>query len=236
MTVHTLPSGATLTDVGEPGPARPGCIVFPGGGYGALAPHEAEPVAHWLESIGFRGFVLRYRIAPNRHPAPLDDAHAAIRLVRTNAKEWGVDPAKLGILGFSAGGHLASTALTHWGDRAERPDFGVLIYPVITLEGPLAHTGSRDNLLGPMPDPKLVDQLSNERRISLDTPPTFLVHGADDTVVPVGNSLLFAQGLADHRIPFELHVIEHGPHGFGLGASGSPQDWRPAATRFLLAR
>lgn len=237
MTVHTLSSGATLTDVGAPGPSpRPACIVFPGGGYGTLAPHEAEPVAHWMESTGLRGFVLRYRVAPARHPAPLDDAHEAIRLVRSNAPAWGVIPTKVGILGFSAGGHLASTASTHWADREERPDFALLIYPVISLRDPLAHAGSRQNLLGPNPDPALVDALSNEKRVSLDTPPTFLVHGVDDTIVPVGNSLAYATALAEHRVPFELHCIEHGPHGFGMGTPGSPQDWRPDAARWLLGR
>ncbi len=237
MTIHQLPSGATLTDVGQPGSsARKGCIVFPGGGYGGLADHEAEPVAQWLESIGLRGFVLRYRVSPNRHPAPLDDAHAAIRLVRTNAAAWGVLPDKLGILGFSAGGHLASSAATHWADRGERPDFSILIYPVISLHDPLAHVGSRENLLGTNPDSYLVDALSNEDRVSLDTPPAFIVHGVDDTVVPVGNALAYATALAAHRVPFELHALAHGQHGFGLGAAGSPQDWRPNAARWLAER
>ncbi len=237
MTVHTLPSGATLTDVGQPGGvAKAACIVFPGGGYGGLAPHEAEPVARWMESVGLRGFVLRYRVAPHRHPAPLDDAHAAIRLVRTNAKAWGVISDKLGILGFSAGGHLASTASTHWSDRAERPDFSLLIYPVISLHDPLAHVGSRNNLLGEPADSYLVDALSNQDRVSLDTPPAFIVHGVDDTVVPVGNALAYATALAEHRVPFELHAIEKGPHGFGMGEPGSPQDWRPWAARWLAAR
>lgn len=237
MTVHTLPSGATLTDVGQAkGEPKPACIVFPGGGYGGHADHEAEPVAHFMESIGLRGFVLRYRVAPNRHPAPLDDAHAAIRMVRSRAKEFGVLDTKVGILGFSAGGHLASTASTHWSDRAERPDFAILIYPVISLHNPLAHIGSRENLLGKNPDPKQVDELSNERRVSLETPPTFLFHGVDDTVVPVGNALAYATALAEHRVPFELHTPEHGPHGFGMGAPGSSQDWRPAVSQWLRTR
>lgn len=237
MTVHTLPSGATLTDVGTPGGApKPACIVFPGGGYVNLAPHEGDPVAQWMESVGVRGFVLRYHVAPTRHPVPVDDAHAAIRLVRSNAAAWGVRPDKLGICGFSAGGHLASTASTHWGSREERPDFALLIYPVISFHEPLVHRGSRDALLGPNPDPYLVDALSNEDRVSLDTPPTFLVHGVDDTVVPVGNALAYATALAEHRVPFELHAIAHGPHGFGLGTPGSPQDWRPQAARWLAER
>lgn len=237
MTTHTLPSGATLTDVGQPGgAARAACVVFPGGGYGTLAPHEADPVAQWLETVGVRGFVLRYHVAPSRHPVPLNDAHEAIRAVRANAAAWGVVPTRVGVLGFSAGGHLASTASTHWGDRAERPDFALLVYPVISLHDPLAHVGSRNNLLGPNPDPYLVDALSNEDRVSLDTPPTFLVHGVDDAAVPVGNSLAYAKALADHRVSFELHALEHGPHGIGLGAPGSPQDWRPTAARWLAAR
>lgn len=237
MTVHTLPSGATLTDVGQTdGPDRPACVVFPGGGYGGHAPHEAEPVAHWMESIGVRGFVLRYRVSPNRHPAPIDDARAAIRLVRDKGSAWGVQKGKVGILGFSAGGHLASTASTHWANREERPDFALLIYPVISLHDPLAHVGSRNNLLGAHPDPYLVDALSNEDRVSLDTPPTFLFHGVDDDAVPIGNALAYAKSLAEHRVPFELHAIEHGPHGFGMGVPNSPQDWRPAAARWILAR
>ncbi len=237
MTVHTLSSGATLTDVGEAGKTpRPACIVFPGGGYVGLAPYEGDPVAQWMETVGLRGFVLRYHVAPARHPVPLNDAHEAIRMVRSNAAAWGVLPEKVGILGFSAGGHLASTVSTHWGDHVERPDFALLIYPVISFHDPLAHRGSRENLLGPNPDPKLVDALSNETRVSLDTPPSFLVHGVDDTVVPVGNSLAYAMALADHRVPFELHCIEHGPHGFGMGAPGSPQDWRPWAARWLSER
>ena len=237
MTVHTLSSGATLTDVGVPAASpRPACVVFPGGGYGGLAPHEADPVAQWMESIGLRGFVLRYHVAPFRHPVPLNDAHEAIRLVRTNAAAWGVLPAKVGILGFSAGGHLASTASTHWADRDERPDFALLIYPVVSFHDPLAHVGSRQNLLGSHPDSCLVDSLSNEDRVSLDTPPTFFVHGVDDTVVPVGNSLAYATALAEHHVPFELHCIEHGPHGFGMGAPGSPQDWRTTARRWLAGR
>lgn len=237
MTTITLPSGATLTDVGQAGgDPRPACIVFPGGGYGGLAPHEAEPVAHFMESVGLRGFVLRYRVAPNRHPAPLDDAHTAIKMVRSKGAEWGVNPSKVGILGFSAGGHLASTASTHWSEPAERPDFALLIYPVISMKDPLAHVGSRNNLLGPTPDPKLVDALSNQDRVSLETPPTFIVHGVDDTVVPVGNALAYATALAEHRVSFELHAIEHGQHGFGLGAPGSPQDWRVVAAHWLAGR
>lgn len=237
MDTITFPSGATLTDVGQPGGSpKPACIVFPGGGYGGLAPHEAEPVAQFMESVGLRGFVLRYRFAPHRHPAPLDDAHTAIEMVRAKGATWGVDPAKVGICGFSAGGHLASTASTHWSTREQRPDFALLIYPVISLRDPLAHVGSRENLLGPSPDPYLVDALSNQDRVSLETPPTFIVHGVDDTVVPIGNALAYATSLSEHRVPFELHCIEHGAHGFGLGAPGSEQDWRPQATRWLRER
>ena len=235
MTVlHVLPSGATLTDVGVPGPAaQPACIVCPGGGYSWLSPGEAEPVAEWLESIGVRGFVLRYRVAPNRHPASLEDAHAAIRLIRANAAAWGVQPAALGILGFSAGGHVAATASTHWDDRIERPDFAILIYPVITMRDPLAHAGSRFNLLGPNPNEALIDNLSNERQVNSDTPTSFIMHGVNDQTVPVGNALLYATALTESRVPYELHCIQDAPHGIGMGEPGTPTDWRPACTAWL---
>jgi dienelactone hydrolase len=164
------------------------------------------------------------------HPAPLQDAQRAIRLVRARAAEWGVDPVRVGILGFSAGGHLASTAATHFDagrpDAADpverqgsRPDFAVLAYPVVSLFGPLAHSGSRRNLLGEPADPTLVELLSNERQVTARTPPTFLFHTADDASVPVANSLLFFEALQKAGVPAELHVFAHGKHGVGLAAS-----------------
>lgn len=207
-------------------------IVCPGGGYGRLASdHEGRQVAQWLNSLGVSAFVLQYRLGPRyRHPAPLNDAQRAIRLVRARAGEWGIDPARVGILGFSAGGHLAATAATHFDEgqaeasdpverQGSRPDFAVLAYPVISLFDPPAHAASRRNLLGEPADPALVEQLSNERQVTSRTPPTFLFHTADDASVPVSNSLLFFEALQANGVPGALHVFAHGKHGVGLAAS-----------------
>ena len=204
-------------------------VICPGGGYGFLASHEAEPVGEWLNSLGVTAFVLKYRIAPRyKHPAPLQDAQRAIRTIRANAKAWGLDESRIGILGFSAGGHLSSTAVTHFdsGNPASddpiervssRPDLGVLIYPVITLAGPAAHAGSRRNLLGENPSQEMVDKLSSEKQVTAKTPPCFLMHTSDDAV-SVENSLMFADSLRRNKVPFEIHVYEHGVHGYGLAA------------------
>ena len=203
-------------------------IVCPGGGYGHLAEHEGGPVAEWLNSVGVTAFVLKYRLGPTyHHPSPLQDAARAIRTVRTRAKEWGLDPQRIGILGFSAGGHLAATAGTHFdagqadaSDPIERvssrPDLMILVYPVITMRD-RTHSGSRKNLLGEQPSPELVALLSNEERVTKETPPTFLVHTMTDTAVPVENSMMFAAALRKAGVPFEFHLYERGPHGFGLG-------------------
>lgn len=203
-------------------------IICPGGGYARLADHEGKPVAEWLNSVGVTAFVLKYRhTARYPHPAPLQDAARAIRIVRARASEWSVDPKRIGMLGFSAGGHLASTAGTHFdtgnavaNDPIERvssrPDLLVLIYPVITMRE-LTHAGSKRNLLGANPDESLVTQLSNDEQVTAETPPTFLVHTVADAGVPVENSLHFAAALRRAGVPFELHLYEQGPHGFGLG-------------------
>jgi acetyl esterase/lipase len=208
-------------------------VVCPGGGYGGHAmDYEGYDVAQWLNGHGVAAFVLKYRVAPYRHPAPLQDAQRALRLVRARAAEFHVDPARVGILGFSAGGHLASTAGTHFdaGDpsasdacnrASSRPDFLVLIYPVIRLKGPYAHMGSCHNLLGENPDPALVDALSNDEQVTRDTPPAFLVHSTGDSGVPAENSLLFYEALRKVHVPAELHVYEKGEHGFGMG-KGDP--------------
>ena len=203
-------------------------IVCPGGGYQHLADHEGRPVAEWLNSIGITAFVLKYRLGPRyHHPAPLQDAARAIRTVRARAVEWNVDPERIGILGFSAGGHLAATAGTHFDsgehDAADliervssRPNLMILIYPVITMKQ-YAHAGSKKNLLGPDPPPDLVALLSNEEQVTKETPPAFLVHTSTDTTVPVENSVMFATALRKAGVPFEFHLYERGPHGFGLG-------------------
>ena len=203
-------------------------VVCPGGGYGHLAEHEGRPVAEWLNSVGVTAFVLKYRLGPRyRHPSMSQDASRAIRLVRSRAAEWGLDAARVGILGFSAGGHLASTAGTHFDagqpaapDPVERlssrPDLMILIYPVITMREK-THAGSRKNLLGAEPAPELVALLSNEEQVTKETPPAFLVHTMTDTAVPVENTLIFVAALRRAGVPFELHLYERGPHGFGLG-------------------
>src|SRR5712692_1268713 len=204
-------------------------VVCPGGGYGFLAmDHEGKQIAEWLNSLGVAAFVLKYRIAPRyHHPAPLQDAQRALRTVRSRAKEWNLDPKKIGIWGFSAGGHLASTAATHFDDgKADaddpvekvscRPDFAILCYPVITFEDPYCHKGSRVNLIGNNPDPKLLESLCNEKQVTEKTPPTFLFHTGTDTGVPPENSVLFYMALRKAKVPAEMHIYEKGPHGVGL--------------------
>jgi acetyl esterase/lipase len=206
--------------------AHPVMVVAPGGGYSHRASHEAYPVANWLNEIGISAIVLNYRVAPFRHPIPLEDAQRAIRMIRFHASKWKVDPNRVGILGFSAGGHLASTAGTHFDNgkkqsedpiehHSSRPDLMVLCYPVITM-GEQTHQGSKLNLLGENPNEELVKLLSNETQITKDTPPTFLWHTADDVAVGVENSLLFTAALSYHNIPYDLHVFQSGRHGLGL--------------------
>lgn len=203
-------------------------VVCPGGGYGGLAPHEGKDYAIWLNELGIHAFVLKYRLGSHgyRHPRMLEDAARAVRLVRHRAGEWKVDVQRVGIMGSSAGGHLASTLLTHFDagtpdaadavDRhSSRPDLGILCYPVITL-GEFTHAGSRRNLLGENPAPDLVELLSNEKQVTPRTPPTFVWHTAEDQAVPVENALLFAQALRRNKVPFDLHVYEKGRHGIGL--------------------
>jgi acetyl esterase/lipase len=210
-----------------------GVVVCPGGGYHNLASdHEGKQVAEWLNTLGVSAFVLQYRVGPRyHHPVPLQDAQRALRIVRARATEFGVDPGRLGILGFSAGGHLAATTGTHFDegnpaatgpvDRASaRPDFMVLAYPVMSMVASYAHRGSVQNLLGDTPDPRLLEDLSNERRVTARTPPAFLFHTADDASVPVENSLVFAQAMHQAGVPVELHVFPTGKHGVGL----APQD------------
>lgn len=219
-------------------------LVCPGGGYGMRAHHEGQPVAEWLNTLGISAFVLRYRVAPYKQPSALQDAQRALRTIRAHADEYGIDPERLGILGFSAGGHLASTAgvLFDQGqpEAAEplerfssRPDFMILCYPVISM-GEVTHQGSKANLLGETPDEELVRRFSSELQVTAETPPAFLWHTSDDGSVPVENSLLFAAALRRHNIPFDLHVYAHGHHGLGL-ADEEPhtRGWTDACASWL---
>jgi acetyl esterase/lipase len=208
-------------------------VICPGGGYGAvMMTYEGVDVGRWFNTIGVSAFVLNYRHSGRgyQHPAPLEDAQRAIRTVRARATEWKLDPKRIGILGFSAGGHLASTAGTHFDDgrlTADdpiervgcRPDFLVLIYPVITFSPPYTHAGSVRNLLGEKPDPQLAENLSNEKQVTARTPPTFLVASSADDVVPAENSVQFYLALRQAKVPAELHVFERGRHGFGMAQS-----------------
>jgi len=225
-------------------------VICPGGGYGHLAVgHEGKDVAEWLNSLGVAGCMLKYRLGPRyRHPAPLRDAQRAIRIVRSRAKEWGIDPQRIGILGFSAGGHLASTAETHFDDgdanakdpidRAScRPDFAILVYPVISFTTRFTHRGSMHNLLGNEPDAQLVESLSNEKQVTAKTPPTFLIHAGGDRGVPSENSVLFYMALRKASVPAELHIYEKGGHGFGL-APGDPilSTWPARCAEWMRSR
>jgi acetyl esterase/lipase len=207
-------------------------VVCPGGGYAHLAwEKEGTAIAEWLNHLGINAFVLKYRLGPKyHHPVELGDAQRAIRYVRANATTWGVDPARIGIWGFSAGGHLAATTGTHFdaGDAAasdpidrvaSRPDFMILSYPVITLQEPFVHKGSLHNLLGDNPDPASVQLLSNELQVSSKTPPTFLFHTTEDKTVPVENSVNFYLALRKAGVPAEMHIYLKGAHGAGLAVA-----------------
>jgi acetyl esterase/lipase len=207
-----------------------GIVICPGGGYGHLAMgHEGLDIAKWSNGLGITAFVLKYRHRNTGygHPAPMLDAQRAIRFARASADRYRLDRDKIGIMGFSAGGHLASTVGTHFDDgqadaadaieRAScRPDFMILVYPVIALATDYAHGGSKKNLLGDKPDPQLVANLSNETQVTEKTPPTFLMHTGGDSAVPPENSVLFYMALRKARVPAELHIYEKGGHGYGL--------------------
>ena len=218
-------------------------VICPGGGYVRLAYNwEGEDIAKLLNAKGITAIVLKYRLPNSKsnitpHLSPLIDAKRAIRIVRANAAKWNIKKEQVGIMGFSAGGHLASTLATHFddGDRTSsdsieqqnsRPDFAVLIYPVISMSKPIMHAGSRNNLIGANPDSAMAKLYSNELQVTKQTPPTFLVHATDDKAVPVENSLLFYQALKDNGVPAEMHIYPTGGHGFGLAVGkGYLETW-----------
>lgn len=222
-------------------------VICPGGGYGGYAIQaEGHGIAAWLNKHGVTGAVLQYRLPAGRHAVPLLDTQRAIRTVRSHAEEWKIDPAKVGIIGFSAGGHLASTAETHFDkgdpkatdpvDRASsRPDFAILVYPVISM-GEKGHAGSRKNLLGAEPAASLIDLYSNEKQVTDKTPPTFLAHPLDDKVVPADNSRLFYEALLAHKVPAEYLELPSGGHGLN-GYKGPMWDaWQEKSLAWLATR
>lgn len=210
-------------------------VICPGGGYGGLVMGgEGHGIAKWLNGHGITGIVLQYRLPAGRPNVPLLDAQQAIRLVREKAKDWGCDPGKVGIIGFSAGGHLASSAATLSGKSA-RPDFAILVYPVITM-GKVTHGGSRNRLLGPDPSPDLIRQFSTELQVSADTPPTYLAHAKDDEVVPIAHSRMFHEAMQKHKVPGELLELPSGGHGLN-GYKGPMWDaWQEASLKWLAER
>lgn len=227
-------------------------IIFPGGGYQHLAPHEGEGYARWLNENGVTAFVLKYRLGSDgyRHPAMLQDAARAIRFVRANATGWHLDPKRIGIIGSSAGGHVASTVMTHFdsgkpGDAdpveraSSRPDVGILCYAVITM-GSFTHQGSKNNLLGTNAPPALVEELSNELHVTKDTPPCFLWTTFEDKAVPMENSMQFADALRKAGVPFDLHIYQKGGHGMGLGSQaydpGKQHPWTRDCVYWLKAQ
>lgn len=236
-----VPNGLTFIPASCPGGGlRPAVLVLPGGGYARQADHEAEPVAEWLSSLGIHAFVLRYRVAPHRHPAPLADAKEAMLYIRGGAHGLAVDPERIGVLGFSAGGHLAATLSTAVSTGVPAldvpgavPNLAVLCYPVVSLTRDV-HQGSVDNLVGHAPSPDLLSTLSADRQVTSQTPPAFLWHTADDEAVPVSHSLGYAQALFDAGVPAELHVFPHGRHGIGL-AAGAPgaEEWPALCSAWL---
>lgn len=227
-------------------------LICPGGGYAVLAyDWEGTDIAKWLNSHGIAAIVLKYRLPSavsqeDPHEVPLMDAQRAMRLVRRHAEAWNIDPGQIGVMGFSAGGHLAATLGTHYDtgninaqDPVEtfsaRPDFMILGYPVISLKEHVAHIGSRSNLLGQSPSDELVMRFSNELHVSQDTPPTFIFHSQDDTGVPVQHSLLFYEALLEAKVPAEMHLYPEGGHGYSLGinAEGTFTQWTAACIAWL---
>ncbi len=224
-------------------------VICPGGSYVGLAiQHEGFQMAQWFNDLGITAFVLIYRlpddaIMENKSIAPLQDGQRAMRIVRSHAKEWGINPEKIGIMGFSAGGHAASTLSTHYNEKvyesddttSARPDFSLLIYPVISMQEGVTHMESRVNLIGKNPSSEQVDHFSNELQVNANTPPAFMVHSMDDGAVPVQNSINYALALKKCNVSCELHIYQSGGHGYGLGrANDTKSTWPEACKKWLL--
>ncbi len=225
-------------------------VICPGGGYTRLAfDHEGILIADWFNKLGFAAFILKYRlpndtIMENKSVGPLQDVQEAIRFVRRNSLQWNVLPTKIGVIGFSAGGHLAATASTLFNDKiynsdstSARPDFSILIYPVISMDAEITHGGSRQNLLGLNPSQNLVDHFSAEKQVNALTPPTFLVHSQDDKTVLIQNSINYFLALKKNGVSAELHIFEKGGHGYGMGKEkGTEMQWTDMCRQWLKQR
>lgn len=223
-------------------------LIIPGGGYGIIAiDHEGYAIAKWLNENGIAGIVLKYRlpsdiIMTDKSIGPLQDAQEALRIIRRNAVQWNIHPDRIGVMGFSAGGHLASTLSTQYGEQvykvkdgiSARPDFSILIYPVITFDASYGHPGTRKNLIGETPSDNLVKKYSGELQVNANTPPAFLIHSSDDKVVPVKNSLLYYEALQKNNVPAEMHIFKSGGHGYGLGrGNGTETTWATMCANWL---
>lgn len=223
-------------------------LIIPGGGYSIVAiDHEGFEVAKWLNTLGIAGIVLKYRlpsdvIMDNKSIGPLQDAQEAMRVIRRNAEKWNLKTDKIGVIGFSAGGHLASTLSTHYDEKvyelkdntSARPDFSILIYPVITFDAAFTHKGSRNNLIGENPSEDQVKKFSNELQVNSQTPPAFLVHSSNDEAVPVQNSMLYYQQLQKNKVQAEMHIFQKGGHGYGLAKNrGTESGWPALCANWL---
>lgn len=238
----------TMYKAEHPSAKRVAVIICPGGGYGILAAsHEGSDVAKAFNSWGITAFVLKYRLPDdsfmiNKETGPLQDAQRALQLVRQNAKQWDLDPGKIGIMGFSAGGHLAATASTHFNKPAIdnpdnislRPDFSLLIYPVISFTDSLTHMGSRNNLIGKNASPEKIKEYSNELLVNEQSPPAFLVHAIDDGAVKKGNSIQYYDALQRNKVPSEIHLYQQGGHGFGMNNKTTSDSWMDRLKNWLL--
>ncbi len=240
LTIYPAPGGNS---------ASTAIIIAPGGGYSRLAmDNEGNATAEWLNSIGITAIVLIYRL-PNdtimtrKDIGPLQDAQEAIRVVRRNAKIWNINPNKIGFMGFSAGGHLAASISTHFSDKvydsdtiSARPDFTILMYPVISMESIYSHTSSRQRLLGKNPPDSLILYHSTEKQVTSTTPPTFIAHANNDSTVQVQQSIAYYESLLKNHIPVEFHIFQSGGHGFGLGRGGTENSWTGLCANWMKVR